>query len=147
MIKIEETIPDSWEWMAFEKILPSQLYLNYDKLKAVRDKLYKNDEFQVSKLEPVPIKERNGLIFYMDGHHTAFLVYQAGLKKMKVYWEPEEWNWELYDVCLQWCKDAGITSIKDLASRKIPNDDYQKLWIDRCQQMHQEIEAKHNTES
>ena len=50
-------------------------------------------------------------------------------------------DWEAYRICVGWCKEEGIRSIKDLKDRIVNAGDYQKLWLDRCRVMHEELES------
>ncbi|RLI65524.1 MAG: hypothetical protein DRO88_04340 [Promethearchaeia archaeon] len=126
--------------------MPSQLFLNKDKLKAVQSKyIDTKGELNFSYFEPVPIKKRHGKVFFTDGHHRAFLAYQLGYQTIPIEWDTDDLDWELYDICVQWCEESKISWIGDLASRILSTPDYEILWIKRCENMHREIIDKQKT--
>lgn len=119
-------------------IQPSQLYINIEKLKKVKN------EFNIkNSFSPLPVKLLNERIILTDGHTRAFAYYLKGINSIDVYWD-DPWGSEFlnkkeYEIAVQWCIDEGIFSIKDLEHKIIPNDEYQKLWLDRCQKMYETL--------
>jgi len=91
-------------------------------------------------LKPIPIKKIKNNIFYTDGHTRAFAAYQEGLTKIPIIWEDEELDWEMYEICINWCKEAGIFSIADLSTRIIDQKKYEILWYKRCDDLHKKLE-------
>jgi len=67
------------------------------------------------------------IFLYTDGHTRAFAAYQAGLTKIPVIWEDDELDWEMYKICIQWCRDEGLFTIADLSSRVITHKNYEIL--------------------
>ena len=125
--------------MKINKIQPSQLYLNFKKINA----LLKNSNFNhIKGMEPIPIKKLNNQIIFTDGHTRAYLYWKNGCKKILVSWEDEDLDWDAYQICVEWCKDAGIKTISDLGNRVIDNNIYQEKWLKRCQKMQEELEDK-----
>ena len=122
-----------------DKIQPSQLYLNEDKLRSSREKLKTNG---ISVFKPIPIKILKNKYVATDGHHRAFVLWQNGEKKVRVEWEDEELDWDLYAVCVKWCEDAGIFTIGDLKDKIISNEVYKELWINRCQKLHETLKRE-----
>ena len=57
--------------LELNKIQPSQLYLNKNKLKSSLNNLKSND---LNSFEPIPIKILNNKYIATDGHHRAFIV-------------------------------------------------------------------------
>ncbi len=114
-----------------DKIMPSQLYISKEKLKNVMRYIYNKG---VNSLDPIPIKKINNIIFYTDGHTRAFALWKLGFKKIKVEWETEELDWELYLICIDWCKNENISNISHL--KIISHNQYKKWWIKRCEDMH-----------
>ena len=110
-------------------IQPTQLYINAAKVNKVRQ-FY--NPISIQTLPPIPIAKLEDKIIFTDGHTRAFVAYQAGLKKIRVYWDSEDLDWEVYRVCLDWCITEGIKSIKDLENRVVHSKEYKKLWIARC---------------
>ena len=125
--------------MKINKIQPSQLYLNLKKI----DTLLTNSNFKnIKKMDPIPIKNLNNQIIFTDGHTRAYLYWKNGCKKVVVCWEDEDLDWEAYQICVNWCQDAGIKTVSDLRNRIIDNDLYQEKWINRCQKMQKKLQEK-----
>jgi hypothetical protein len=120
--------------MKLNQIQPSQLYICIDKLAAVKENW--------ESTEPIPIKNLNGNIIFTDGHTRAFYAHQQGFDEIEVYWDEDELDWEAYQICVDWCKDAGIFTIADLENRIVNQQDYKKLWYDRCEKMQEELEEE-----
>jgi hypothetical protein len=43
---------------------------------------------------------------------------------------------------VEWCRQEGIHTIADLDAREVSKDQYQVLWRDRCEQAHDNMEAR-----
>ena len=125
--------------MKVSDIQPSQLYISKEKLAKVKEKFNSKD---LSTLEVIPIKKIGKEVFYTDGHTRAFVAHQAGFKEIPVIWENEELDWELYKICIKWCKDTGIYSIADLSDRVVNQKDYEILWYKRCDDLHKKLTIK-----
>lgn len=125
--------------MSLDKIQPSQLYINREKLARVMEILKSGGK---GSLEPIPIKELNGEIVSTDGHTRALAWYLKGNSEVEVEWEDTDLDWEAYEICIAWCKKEGILSIADLEDRIIGPSEYQTLWLDRCRRMQEELAAK-----
>ena len=125
--------------MKLAAMQPSQLFISAEKLRRVQE------EFNPAKpetLRPIPVKYLDGQIVMMDGHTRAFAAHQAGLKEVKAYWDPDELDLEAYEICVRWCRDAGIYSVADLQGRVVGKEEYERLWEQRCTQMHQELHMR-----
>ena len=123
-------------YMNLNSIQPSQLYISEDKLQRV------NSWFSPSEIgnyDALPIKELDGVVFFTDGHTRALVTHTSGIKTVKVYWDEDDLDWDTYRVCIKWCINEGITSIRDLSDRIISHNQYEKLWIRRCQEMHERL--------
>ncbi|MFX0003380.1 MAG: hypothetical protein ACFE9C_08820 [Candidatus Hodarchaeota archaeon] len=125
--------------MMYTDIQPSQLYISKEKLVKVKKIINPKD---LSPLKAIPIKKIGQEIFYTDGHTRALAIYQAGFKEIPVIWEDEELDWEMYEICIKWCKDAGIYSIADLGDKIIEQKDYEILWYKRCDDLHKKLALK-----
>lgn len=130
---------DSSFKMKVSDIQPSQLYISEKKLAKIKEKFNSKD---ISTLEVIPIKKIGKEIFYTDGHTRAFAAFQAGFTEIPVIWEDEELDWELYKICMNWCKNAGIYSIADLSDRVVNQKDYEILWYKRCDDLHKKLTIK-----
>jgi hypothetical protein len=126
--------------MKLDEIQPSQLFINSEKLSLVM----KTFDVNPRSIEPIPVKKIGEQIVFVDGHTRAFAAFLKGMSEVKVYWEEDELDWDEYEVCVDWCKKEGINTIADLKERVIPSKEYQVLWLDRCEKMQRELEAKRN---
>jgi len=130
--------------MKLDRIQPSQLYISSEKLSQVMK------AFNPSKpelLEPEPIKKLGRQVVFVDGHTRALAAFLHGFSEVMVYWEDEELDWDEYKICVKWCKDEGIRTIADLKNRIIPQENYEVLWLKRCEKMQEELAAKRIRES
>jgi len=114
------------------QLQPSQLYISTAKLANV---LAQWQPPTLETLEPLPVKHLNGRVIYTDGHTRAFAAHRLGFTEVPVVWDEDELDWEAYQICVDWCLDAGIRTIADLAGRVIPPEQYETLCHDRCQVM------------
>ncbi|MCJ7422979.1 hypothetical protein MUP01_01755 [Candidatus Bathyarchaeota archaeon] len=126
--------------MKLDEIQPSQLFINSEKLSLVM----KTFDVNPRSIETIPVKKIGEQIVFVDGHTRAFAAFLKGMSEVKVYWEEDELDWDEYEVCVDWCKKEGINTIADLKERVIPSKEYQVLWLDRCEKMQRELEAKRN---
>lgn len=127
--------------LRLEEIQPSQLYISREKYAEVL-KLYESDE--KSQLEPIPIKELDGELVSTDGHTRGVMWVLKGFEEVDCVWEDLEMDWEAYRICVQWCKDAGITSMFDLRDRFLTHSQYEILWLERCRIMQEDLEKRRN---
>ncbi len=125
--------------MRLEDIQPSQLFINAEKLSHV---LRTFDPSDPETLPPIPVRKLAGQIIFTDGHTRALAAFLSGHPEIRVFWDEDELDWEAYAICVQWCREEGIRTIADLKDRVIPREEYERLWIQRCQQMQQTLERK-----
>ena len=130
-------------YMNLKDITPSQLYISEVKLKAVNSWF---SPVEIDRYEPLPIKNLNGTILFTDGHTRALFSYLSGIEEIKVYWDEDELDWDAYNECVKWCKEEKLSWIGDLAERIITHEAYQKLWLDRCQQMQEHLKIERTKE-
>lgn len=123
--------------LPIDQIQPSQLYISQAKLAGVHAWLEPDG---LSHFTPIPVKELNGRIIYTDGHTRAFALYQKGVQTVPVYRDEDELDWEAYQICVDWCLEAGIRRIADLAGRILDEEAYKTLWLKRCAAMQQKRE-------
>src|SRR5512137_637827 len=105
------------------RLQPSQLYVSTAKLRKVQGR---RRVFSARSFAPVPIKRLGRNLVLTDGHTRALAAALAGLRKIRVYWEDEELGWDLYRVCVRWCRRAGIRSVFDLRERIVPPREYER---------------------
>lgn len=125
--------------MKIDAIQQTQLYISSGKLNKVMRNLTRTKSIPV---RPIPIKELDNQIVFVDGHTRAFAAFLLGLSEILVYWEDEELDWDEYRICVGWCKKEGINTVSDLKNRVVSNKDYQVIWLDRCKKMQEDLERK-----
>ena len=118
---------------------PSQLYINREKL----EELQSNINFiQPENIPSIPIKRLDGEWVMTDGHTRAYAAFLAGLELVPTEQDEDELDWEAYRICVDWCKNAGITQISGLEGRVIDPDTYDQVWLARCKRMQDRLKAK-----
>ncbi len=122
--------------LKLNEIQPSQLYISSSKLARVRKTF---NYLTTGALTPVTVKKLGDDIIYTDGHTRAFAAFMNNQTEIRAVWDEDDEDWEAYKICVQWCKDEGIHKIADLKDRVIPSDEYEKLWLNRCRDMHKEL--------
>jgi hypothetical protein len=125
--------------LSFEQIQPSQLYISRAKLHRVMKYLKSGS---LALMEPIPVKELDGEIVSTDGHTRGLAYFLRGQKEVEAVWEDTDLDWEEYAICVDWCKKEGIRRIPDLRSRVISHAQYEVLWLDRCERMHEKLAAE-----
>lgn len=126
-------------FMDIREIQPSQLFINLEKLLQVIDAL---DPAKPELCAPLPVKQLGTEIIFTDGHTRALAAYLLGLRDVFVYWEQDDLDWEAYEICVEWCRDAGIHTVVDLVDNIIESEEYELLWLKRCKEMHQDLERR-----
>ncbi len=122
------------------EIQPSQLYVSAAKLARVMELLAASGP---EALDPLPVKKLGGHVIFTDGHTRALATLLSGFTEVSVFWDEDDLDWEAYAICVRWCRAEGISSIADLQNRVISAEAYEVLWLDRCREMHRELETKH----
>ena len=114
----------------------SQIYLNQKKI----DNIYKWINLtDLSTFHPLPVYDfGNGKLTLTDGHTRAFVAHKLGLEEVPVQYDTDdmitsEIGQLLYKVDIAWCERFDLRSVMDLESRIIPDEQYQVLWLDRCE--------------
>ncbi len=130
--KINYYSKDKYIFMDLSYIKPSQLYISSKKLNNVLKWFNPKD---YNSYEPIPIKKLDGKLIFTDGHTRAYAAYLKGVKTIKVYFDEDELDWNLYRICVNWCSLENINSIKDLKNRIVSEKDYEVLWIKRCESL------------
>ncbi|MDR0845996.1 MAG: hypothetical protein LBN08_00620 [Lactobacillales bacterium] len=105
----------------------TQIYISVAKLKAVESWLGEGDAY-----DPICIRKFGSEWLVLDGHARLLALANQGALEVEVEVDRDELSPELarlYLTCREW---ADELSIKDLNERILNDDDYQKLWIERC---------------
>lgn len=110
---------------------PTQLYLSSEKLAAVTGWF----DFDAPAYDPLPAFEHDGEWYLSDGHTRAFAAWLAGETEIRVERDTEvreEYDFEVYLTCIEWCADAGVETIPDLRGRIVDPVTYEEEWVERC---------------
>ncbi|MDD6683408.1 MAG: hypothetical protein PUE61_09705 [Clostridiales bacterium] len=113
----------------------SQIYLNEKKIKAIEKWFNPSD---MVRFEPLTVHDYgNGKYTLTDGHSRAYVAYVNGLTAIPIVYDNDEIvageiGQELYRTDIEWCNRFSIYNISHLKQRIISNEDYQRLWIERC---------------
>lgn len=127
------------ERLTLDDLQPSQFYISEAKLSEVLRWFDPND---LKNFEPIPVKRIDGAVVMLDGHTRAVAAYGAGLKRVPLIWEPEEWDWEMYRRCVRECILRDVHTPADLIPRVIPEGEYWEKWDAWCDRMQAEVEAE-----
>jgi len=113
----------------------SQIYLNEDKIRAI-EKWFNPDNMDI--FEPLTVHDYgNGKYTLTDGHSRAYVAYKNGLTGIPIVYDNDEIvageiGQKLYRTDIEWCNRFSIYNISHLKHRIISNEDYQRLWVERC---------------
>ncbi len=127
------------EYLSLSKIQPSQLYISSQKLEALRKQ---HPSPKPETIPPIPVKQLGERVFATDGHTRAVLLRLNGYNRIRIEWETDDLDWEMYEVCLQWCAQENLFSLCDLTERIIPHEEYEVKWYQRCEIMQNEISQR-----
>ncbi|WP_458205041.1 histone acetyltransferase [Haladaptatus sp. NG-SE-30] len=112
-------------------VQPSQLYVNGLKLSLVTQWF----DFESPNYDPLPVRKLDGDWMLTDGHTRAFVTYLAGAEELRVVRDSDDISMPVYERCVSWCKDEGVTDISDLAGRVVTNSTFEEQWVERCQSL------------
>jgi len=113
----------------------SQMYLNQKKLDEIHTWFSPQD---LSNFSALPVLDfGNGRLTLTDGHSRAYVAYKAGVKEIPVEYDRDdmiisETGQKLYRNDIIWCNRFNLKCIADLNDRIVPNEVYQRVWLDRC---------------
>jgi hypothetical protein len=125
--------------MKLAEIQPSQLFISSEKLSQVMEDF---SPITPGSLLPVPVKELRGKTVFTDGHTRALAAFLSGLSEVRAFRDEDDMDWEAYEVCVDWCETEGIRTIADLEDRIVSPAEYERLWLKRCAEMHNQLEAR-----
>ncbi len=113
----------------------SQIYLNENKIIEI-EKWFNSDD--MSSFNPLKVHDfGNGKYTIVDGHSRAYVAYKNGVMQVPIVYDNDELvigevGQKLYHADLIWCDRVGIKNISHLEHRILSKEEYQKLWIRRC---------------
>ena len=124
------------ETLTLADLQPSQFYISEDKYRAVLRWFDPND---LSGFEPIPVRFLDDAVVMLDGHTRAVAALNAGLTRVPLCWDPEEWDWEMYRRCVRECRLRDVCSPLDLVPRVISAEEYWQKWDAWCDRMQEEV--------
>ncbi len=127
-------------WMPVSELGVSQIYLS------ARELEQEAENFTMERLCADPIRVfdfGNGrlTITTPPGHHQAFLALKAGMSAVPVIYDPDDFLRQddllllLADDVL-WGEKIGLRSAADLKNRILSDEDFERLYIRRCERSH-----------
>lgn len=121
-----------------DRLQPSQLYVSQSRLARLTARV---GPAEVHRLHPVPVARLDGRLVLTDGHSRTLAAWRSGRREVVAIWEEDDLDWEAYHVCVGWCLQEGISSIAQLADRVVSGREFERLWLDRCRELHRSLEA------
>ncbi len=123
-------------WVEPAKLYVSQLYVSRAKLQAVQAWL---TPAALQTCRPLPVHDfGDGNLTLTDGHTRALTLLLMGQLCPVCYdtdqavTNPE--GQAAYRTAIGWCRDAGVCRVGDLRHRVLEEAQYQRLWVERCEQ-------------
>lgn len=117
-------------------LAPSQLYLDAASLRSVLEWVDVDDP----DLDPLPVlslPDDDGW-YLADGHTRAFVAHLAGAGTVPVeVADPAALSLPVYERCLAWCREAGVTAVADLSGRVVSHERFLADWVTRCRALPQ----------
>ena len=123
-------------WICPEKLYVSQLYVSRAKLQSVQSWL---TPATLQSCQPLPVHDfGDGVLTLTDGHTRALALLLLG-QPCPICYDTEEAvtgsvGQAAYRMAIDWCRAAGICTVPDLRARVVEEDEYKRLWLDRCKQ-------------
>jgi hypothetical protein len=123
---------------------PTQYCLSAGKLRGVLEWF----DFDDPDYEPLPVArvERpanrgsetaraNDSWLLLDGHTRAVCALMAGERSLVVRdaTGDDDVDVDTYLTCREWCRERGVTSVRDLVGETWSADRYEEEWLGRCQ--------------
>ena len=113
----------------------SQIYLSSNKITSVI-KWFNPQNMDI--FQPLPVHDfGNNTYTLTDGHTRAYVAYKNGVSVLPVVYDNDDIvtnqvGQMLYKADIEWCKRLKLSHIKQLENRILNKNEYQKLWLERC---------------
>lgn len=113
----------------------SQIYLNAEKIRAIEEWF---DPCDTSDMDPLTVHDfGNGKYTLTDGHSRAYVAYKNGLTHIPIVFDKDEivvgeLGQKLYGADIEWCERLHLRNISDLSNRILESEEYNRLWVERC---------------
>ena len=77
-----------------------------------------------------------------DGHTRAWAAYCAGLERVPLVWDTDDWlDWGAYQIDILACDRRGVRSVADFAGRIVSHESYVAQWNGWCDRMQDALSA------
>lgn len=127
-------------YISIDELGVSQLYLNQEKIDNV---LAWFNPLIIDEYEPLPVHDfsKKGKYVLKDGHTRAYVLYKSGVSQIPVVIDNDEivacdFGIKSYKEYIEWCNRLCINTVKDLENRIVTNQEYEFLWIERCDRLY-----------
>lgn len=120
--------------LPLDDVRPTQLYLSSEKLAGVLEWF----DFDDPNYGRLPAFEHDGEWYLSDGHTRAFAAVLAGEERLRIERDPavrEEYDFDVYLACIDWCAEAGVETVRDLRGRVVEPETFVAQWVERCQRI------------
>ena len=120
-----------------DAVQPSQLRLNGRKLALATGWF----DFDDPDYDPLPVVRLDERWTLTDGHTRAFLAALAGAGELRVREDADDLSMALYAECVKWCREEGVTDVRDLAGRVVNAATFEREWVERCRRAGERLDA------
>lgn len=124
------------KYMKLDKLQPSQSYICEEKLARVNAWI----DAEEHNYDPIPVKKIGEKYVFTDGHTRAFAISQKGKTEVKVRFDEDVLDLDLYEKCIDLCVSNKVLDICNLSSRVVDCESYEELWHKKCADIHEEIQ-------
>lgn len=100
--------------------------------------IYWFDSCDTCDMDPLTVPDfENGKYTLTDGHSRAYVAYKNGLTHISIVYDKDEivvgeLGQKLYGADVEWCERFHLKNISDLNNRILESEDYNRLWVERC---------------
>ncbi len=115
-------------WCPIDEVQPSQTYLS----RKLLDEAIRTVEKGI--LKPFPVREMDGRLILLDGHHTAYALFLMGFAFIPCMLYDSPIDMDMYRWAVKWAMDEGIERIGHLGKRIVEHGDFVRLWVGACEE-------------
>lgn len=123
-------------WVSPVQLYVSQLYISRTKLQSVQAWL---TPATLQECPPLPVHDFGDGVFTLTDGHTRALALLMQTQLCPICYDADEAVTKpdgraAYLMAISWCRTAGICTVWDLRERVVEEEQYKRLWLDRCKQ-------------
>ena len=104
-------------------------------------------DFDIEKMDPVPVKEIDGVFMITDGHHRVCALDLKGFTEVPICEETDDLDWEAYRQNMKDCFQRGVFSALDLKDHIVTTEEFHRIWDGYCDEVHRLLEEKNPSNS